>query len=389
MKFPRLYHKGKKGEIRFWDVYTNGNTVITEYGVKDGEKLNSFKTVTGKNIGKKNETTPEQQAEKDAQSLWTKKKDRKYSETEDEACVPLLQPMLAKEYELRRVRFPALMQPKLDGVRALAYWDDDRVVLLSRGNKEWTEFPHINKALEAWLPFDAMVDGEVYIHGVSCQTISSWTKKAKSETLTLQYHMYDMPMWAGDDTYACEERVALLKEVYNDGYPDPCLVLVETSLVENDQEVRDMETRYLELGYEGGIVRNFGAFYEFGYRSSDLLKVKTFTDSEFLVLDAREGVGKFEGCAVFICKNDRSITDEDLKELLKKRPVKWVTHTDGLKYLTFECTCAVPMEEKAKQLAEKDNYVGEDLTVKYFHRTDSDLPRFPVGLKFKHEKDQA
>ncbi|MCF1193552.1 hypothetical protein LRR18_18355, partial [Mangrovimonas sp. AS39] len=94
----------------------------------------------------------------EARSLWQKKLDRKYSETPEDAQVESYGPMLAKDFNPKKVKYPAYVQPKMDGVRALASWDGDRVILMSRGNKEWTVPKHINKALEAILPKDSMFD---------------------------------------------------------------------------------------------------------------------------------------------------------------------------------------------------------------------------------------
>ena len=54
---PVLYSKGKKGEIRFWKVWTEGSEIITEHGVVDGKVQQARKTAKAKNIGKSNETT--------------------------------------------------------------------------------------------------------------------------------------------------------------------------------------------------------------------------------------------------------------------------------------------------------------------------------------------
>lgn len=379
MKLPILYHKGKNGEMRVWSVWTEGSTIKTEYGVLNGEMVQSSKVATGKNIGRKNETSPEQQAEAEAQSLWTFKKERKYSESKEDACEPLLLPMLAKEYEAKKVSWPAFVQPKLDGVRCLAFWSGDTVKLISRAGKEWTVASHIAKQLENFLPKDSMFDGELYVHGFSCQTITSWVKKLRDETLKIQYHIYDMPIVNGRDDLTCHKRILELtglfevwmdEATYNEveGSEDLTLGvigdirLVDTKFINSEEAVRNEEKMLVQDGYEGAIVRNLHGIYQWGYRSSDLLKVKTFKDAEFEVIGCRDGIGKFVGHAVWICKND--IND-----------------------LAFECTCAVPMEERARMYREYRKYIGRKLTVKFFERTDDGLPRFPVGKLFRDEKD--
>ena len=118
----------------------------------------------------------------------------------------------------------------------------------------------------------------------------------------------------------------------------------------------------VEKGYEGAIIRPKAGKYEYGFRSNTLLKVKTFSDAEFEVVNVIEGKGKFEGKACFICKND--LTDS-----------------------TLVCTIATTMEEKAQQFQNKEKYIGKKLTVKFFGRTDEQIPRFPTGKAFRITED--
>lgn len=363
MQKKTLYHKGKQGETRVWSVWTENDQIKTEYGVLDGEMQVSVKRATPKNVGRANETTAEQQAELEAESLYKFKLDRKYSTTVESAQEPLLLPMLAKD-DLKKAIYPAFIQPKLDGVRCLAFWDGDRVKLISRAGKEWTVPKHINEQVAKVLPKDGMFDGELYLHGKSCQTITSYVKKWRDvETPTVEYHIYDMPIVSGEDSKPFGLRTVILQSLLNQPDLDiPNLILVNTEKVDSLDAVRDYEGKVVEEGYEGAIVRNIDGLYLFGYRSNDLLKVKTFQDSEFEVTGCRDGIGKFEGCAVFICKNDKND-------------------------LTFECTLAVSMEERARLFQEQQKYIGKKLTVKFFDRTDDGLPRFPVGKLFRDEAD--
>ena len=78
---PMLYKMDKKGtNIRKWGVKLNLNedgttyTITTEYGIKDGNTTNSSSVVSsGKNIGRSNVTTIEEQAKKDTVSKYISK----------------------------------------------------------------------------------------------------------------------------------------------------------------------------------------------------------------------------------------------------------------------------------------------------------------------------
>lgn len=368
MSKQTLYHKGKQGELRIWSVWTEGSKIKTEYGVFNGEMQISTKEATPKNIGRSNETTAEQQAILEAQSLYQFKLDRKYSKTQEEAQEPLLLPMLAKD-DLNKIKYPCYVQPKLDGVRCLAFWEGDRIKLISRAGKEWTVPKHINEQVAKILPKECMLDGELYIHGKSCQTITSYVKKWREvETPTVKYHIYDMPIYCGADDLTFEKRSEKLEFrmwklfVHEMDNKVPNLVLVRSIEVNDLETLKGIESAYVKQGYEGAIARNKDGLYTFGYRSNDLIKIKTFQDAEFLVISCRDGVGKFEGCVVFTCKND-------------------------LRDNTFECTIKGTMEERAQYFQNQEEYIGEFLTVKFQGRTDDQKPRFPVGKLFRPKED--
>lgn len=368
MEHPILYHKAKGGDLRQWRVWTEGPWVVTEYGQVGGQLQESRKKAEGKNLGRSNETTPEEQAELEAASLHKHKLERKYSLTKKEAQEELSLPMLAHKFadKSAKVFYPAHVQPKLDGVRCIASRDSSgNVYLMSRQGKEY-KVPHIQEQLAKWLPRDMTLDGEIYIHGATCQTITSLVKSSdpngksyKPKSASLEYHVYDMPVFEGDDTLQWFERECVLKrnlEISRN------VVLVESDRVRSEKDVWDAHGRFIQDGYEGAILRLFSGLYLWGYRSSELLKVKEFQDDEFKVIGAEEGVGKMAGCVIFICRN-------------------------SLTSATFRVTMKVPMETRRQMYEERAKYIGKMLTVRFFDRTEDKLPRFPVGIVFRDVKD--
>lgn len=364
MKLPILYHKAKGGDLRQWRVWHEGDMILTEYGQVGGKLQISSKRAVAKNVGRTNATTPEAQAKAEAESLWRFKVERKYSETKADAQEELRLPMLAHKYEDKKksVVYPAWVQPKLDGVRCLAQWDGSgHIHLTSRAGKTYS-MPHIEKQLEKWLPEDMVLDGELYLHGLSCQTVTSYVKKWKQESASIIYNVYDVPIADGCEILTSEERIARLL--------DPRDGVVESENVQRVPgfEVKshaDMMVRYGEFvqdGYEGAILRLNHGQYLWGYRSSELLKVKEFQDAEFIVIDTKQGRGKMEGGIIWVCQNN-----------LNKE--------------TFDCTMKVTMAERRRMYKERKQYIGQKLTVRFFDRTDDEVPRFPVGIVFRAMED--
>ena len=74
MKFNTLYKRAVNGKINEWTVEVEGSCFRTISGYTDGIKTTSEWTCCeAKNVGKKNATTPEQQAKAEAEAMWTKR----------------------------------------------------------------------------------------------------------------------------------------------------------------------------------------------------------------------------------------------------------------------------------------------------------------------------
>lgn len=368
MTLPTLYHKGSKGTTYSWRIWTEGPDIVTEYGQLGGKKQIARKTAVPKNVGKANATTPEGQALAEAQSMWTFKVERKYKESlEDAQEQEIFLPMLAVNFEKRRGKkknghtYPCDVQPKLDGCRALAFWEGEEVKLMSRGGKYYN-CPHISSYLETVLTKNHVLDGELYLHGATFQEITKLVKKLRPETAKVQLHVYDIIMLDNRGAQWPERRKKL-QDVLS-SMPSPCIVEVATETITSEPEVFEWQGNYMTDGYEGAIVRCYDdSEYKFGYRSSRLLKVKDFMDHEFVVTGFTEGVGKFKGAVLWICET-----------------------SDGKQ---FKATPKGTMEHRRQLFAEADQHVGKMLKVVFQNYTDDGLPRFPVSVGFRLPEDMS
>ncbi|NBO23258.1 hypothetical protein EBU94_07980 [bacterium] len=74
MQLPTLYKKTATGATQEWTIFFEGREYYTISGQVDGKKITSTPTkCVNKNVGNVNETTPEQQAEREARAKWQKK----------------------------------------------------------------------------------------------------------------------------------------------------------------------------------------------------------------------------------------------------------------------------------------------------------------------------
>jgi len=69
---PELYFIDKNGKERVWAVWVKNNTKFTKSGFVDGKITIKEHSYESKNVGKKNQTTPHQQAVKEAYKQWIK-----------------------------------------------------------------------------------------------------------------------------------------------------------------------------------------------------------------------------------------------------------------------------------------------------------------------------
>lgn len=119
MTLPTLYSRTSTGAIQNWTIEVKDDAYCTHFGQVDGKQQTTAYTICKpKNEGKMNATTGAEQALKEAQALWKKKKDGGCFESiNDIDSITFTEPMLAKKYEdyADEIEFPVYSQPKLDG----------------------------------------------------------------------------------------------------------------------------------------------------------------------------------------------------------------------------------------------------------------------------------
>ena len=356
MRLITLYKRAKTGKIQVWEIEHEADGFRTIEGQLDGKMTTSEWTrCKGKNIGRSNETTPDDQALKEAKSRIEKKIKKKYfANIDDVDNDSWFEPMLAHKYKdhKSKVVFPVLTQPKLDGIRCIVRKEG----MFSREGNEFTSCPHIYEEVkylfEMWP--DLILDGELYNHEFKedFNSISSLVKKGKptEETLLktrqfIQFHCYDCSDDGRDNWTFSARMFFIMSEFMTDGV----IVPVFTVGCETQEELDEFYAEFLAAGYEGQMVRVDGVYEN--KRSKSLLKRKEFIDEEFEILGMIEGEGNFTGMV------------GSLKFEKDGEPF-----TTGLK----------GSHEYWKYMWEhQDEFIGKQATVRYQNLTpDRQVPRF-------------
>ena len=299
----------------------------------------------------------------------------KYSTTSEGFVLPMLAKVLEDNKPFEKYG-TMLGQWKIDGLRCIIGAEENGVDLFtpirltyhSRTGENWTPkmswmdaiiLPKIGRELlDMMIEEGACLDGELYLPGYAVNDINSFVKNTQLEQhFKLQYWCYDV---------CCENMSA---EKRNESIDDwfgitpvnlydicPHFRTKEAHLNNKKQfvvlpswEIYDLSmatTRrndFINLGFEGLILRNPSAEYQFGKRNQAMFKYKKVDDGKFVIVDIKPE-GKRSDLPLFVLRND-------INEYL------------------FECSINKPQNEQREILANKEHYIGKYALVEYRNRS--------------------
>ena len=200
------------------------------------------------------------------------------------------------------------IEVKLDGVRVLAVCKNGKVELFSRNGKQFHNFPHIIKEIEAVLerkpsPYDCVLDGEVMSKDFQDLMKQVHRKDGKAATDSV-LHLFDfIPLtdfleggWDKPQTYRSNlvkywvlENEDLLEHVQACEWEE-----VDLSTDEGNRRFVELNKTAVDGGYEGVMIKDIDAPYECK-RTHAWLKAKPFIEITLTVVDVEEGTGRNEG----------------------------------------------------------------------------------------------
>jgi len=372
MKLQTLYSRRGDGNLQEWTVEIEGSKYRVLSGRTDGKKaISKWRECQGKNIGRSNETTPEEQAMSEAQAKWQKKIDKGYTKSPDSVdSITVFKPTLAYKYKDHSKKLfkddrKVYSDPKLNGMRCIARANG----LWTRTGKPIVSCPHIFEALKPL--FDKypklILDGELYNHELrhKLNHIMSLVKRDKLDKEKLQnskdnveYHIFDgiNIEGLGPEQLFSKRKPAITKAIEELG--QTFLKVVKSVEVSSHEEI-DKEYRYLlSEDWEGQIIRVDGPYEN--KRTNNLLKRKEFQDEEYEIVDIQEGKGNWAGAAkAVVCK-----------------------HPSGG---TFRSNIRGNYKNLEKILRDRDSLIGKTATVKFFEKTEFGIPQFPFVVMIDRE----
>lgn len=267
---------------------------------------------------------------------------------EDRKYYYIQNPYVEKEPKAIITKFPCMGQPKINGARSTSELIDEKSVTRSKEGLIY-DLPHIKSFLENNKDiFDlaSILDGELYIHGESLQTISSAIKAINLNTPRVKLILFDLAI----KDLTNKERWDIIKNNIKPKLAkhfDSPVEIIAASLIKSDAEAQAYTDYCIKKGYEGAIFRQLDAPYAFGKRPQTMTKLKRVIDTEFKIID------------VVPQKKDRSKGN-------------FVCITKEGK--TFEVNPKGSDEYKRRVLTEKEYFKGKDLTCFFYEWTDDNKP---------------
>ncbi len=190
-----------------------------------------------------------------------------------------------------------LFEPKLDGVRAIAYIRDGKTVLRSRRGLDITsQYPEIVSELAGLANGGLVLDGEIVAINESGVPdfqllqnrlyLNGSTANGTRQAIPILYYVFDLLYSDGYDLtrVPLEDRQRQLRAVC----PPSDNVLVVDSVPSDGQTLYKIAT---SLGLEGMVAKRRDGIYEPGQRSSSWLKIKSVLEQEFVVCGYLPGQG--------------------------------------------------------------------------------------------------
>lgn len=354
-----LYKIDANNQIRVWSIRAEDNVLIIQHGMLNGATQVSTELVELNKSGR----DIDQQVTLAMQSRINKQRDKGYCDSVEEAmnskglnASKLAKPMLAQKFrDVKNIDFAnCFVQYKYNGHRCLVTKQNGKLIAYSRNGKPINSVDHILKDLQ-WLPEGYTLDGELYLHGVPLQTISSLVRKNQLDSRKLVYVVYDSIMPA--QSYSARHDWLLSREF---GRTTPSICVAPTfAYTESKMPIKERLAESIANGYEGLILRHGNTGYEPGKRSQSLVKVKQVLDDEFCIIGVHQSA---DGWAIFECN-----------AMPRVSPAARV-------FDTFRVSAMGAMQDKHRAWTNRNNFIGKMLTVEFFEWTIDNKPFHPVAI---------
>jgi len=341
--FPKLYKISNTKKIYEWNICItesphespnkNQFEIVTFHGEKEGKKI-KHSTLISK--GKVNRSVL-QQAILETQSKWNNKYNKSGYRPNGEIEKQIIRPMLASPFKLstlslslkksraKNIVLPCAIQRKYDGIRCIASFHQNEIVLETRSGTKIDNFNCLRKELkELYISLNYHLkdthfyfDGELYTDEFPFEELNGLVRKKKDKVSEseiekmnkIKFNIFDFfDLDRIDLTF--QHRNDELNVCINKNKNDKYITLAPTYIAKTVDDVSKFHEQFVKEGFEGTILRNLNSVYQLNKRSKDLQKYKDFVDEEFPIIGFKDGVGKDTGLVVWKCVTPKGVEFE-------------------------------------------------------------------------------
>ncbi len=360
--FPTLYLLTDSNQVRFWDIWVIKNSqsastsIYTKSGLQSGKIIQPYPKIITRSIGKKDTYARALQL---ATTMWNNhlkkgfkvivpKQSQKSSVSTVASNNKAIIPMKAYSLTNHIVIYPAYVQPKIDGYRALLHKEGQRYEFISNTGKYYQHLEHLKKELNKIKMLSQKsiyLDGELYIEDGHVNILRSilstieLTSEKRKIAEQIKFYVFDMfDLKKMDLTY--EKRYKILQKIFKTKFK--YLVLVPTTVIKNEKQLNDSFKKYVGEGYEGIIIRNMRGLYKLRGKSVDVLKSKDVKKDIFTIVGYKESKGNNRGTVIWEIR-----CNKDSRKSFWAKPMG-------------------SREDRKKMFKNADKYIGKKVMVKYF-----------------------
>jgi DNA ligase-1 len=279
-----------------------------------------------------------------------------------------------------KFNFPLLGSPKIDGIRIYV---DNGVAKIATSlklvpNRDWRE--KLSNHRYDFIDGES-INGEPFGEGNSVMSRSSTGTMTEYGCYDMSLYVFDQAQYTNEPYYKRLERAAKVVKETN----DPFIKLVDQVELKNQDDMDELEEKYVNLKYEGIMVRDPNGIYKYGRSTVNqgiIFKIKRFHDEE----------GTIVGFQQFMSNQNELEEDNfgyakraSLKENMVPKEMLGAFILENPKYSApYNLGGGIPMDLRTHFWKIRDSLLGKKVTYKTMSYGVKDKPR---QLSYKAIRD--
>jgi len=295
-------------------------------------------------------------------------------------------PMLApnETVKVEDMKFPLLVSYKLDGVRCI--FKDGK--MYSRALKQFPNaqlYKRFEKLMRLSKELDVIFDGELLAKSLPFNELSGLTRQLDKELPDdLYFYAFDCIV-KSNFTKPFRDRLVDLQGIKL----IPVVKIIEQyEMIETDK-VKQIFEEALAWGCDGLILRNPNSRYKFGrgtVKEALIYKLKPFETFDAQIIEVIQGTKVDPNAEKTINELGRSVTSKKKGDrILIDKACDFVVLYEGKE---LKVSIAMTDEEKEEVWKNRKDYIGRWIEYKGMLVGAKDLPRHPVFLRMRDDKEE-